>query len=149
MPVNSSELARMIFDALSDGYDDEENGEEAETALYNELSQLPGNSVIRSALQKLCERVKELEEDADSFIEREDKPMKKLFKVTYKETYIKEYVIEAESQEDAWQKANTLAEGGEIPVDYADDFDHWDIETGGEMTKENAIYYDRLKAREE
>lgn len=149
MPISSSDLSRMIVDVLSDGYDDEENREETEKVLYNELSQLYGDSAIRIALQKLCERVEELEEDADLFMKREDKPMKKLFKVTYKETYIKEYVIEAESQEDAWQKANRLAEDGEIPVDYADDFDHWDIETGGEMAVENAIYYDRLKAREE
>ena len=63
MPINSSELSRMILDALSDGYDDEENREDAETALYNELSQLPGNSVIRTVLQQLCERVDELEEE--------------------------------------------------------------------------------------
>lgn len=61
MPVNSSELARMIFDALSDGYDDEEQREEAEKVLYNELSQLYGDSAIKIALQKLCERVEELE----------------------------------------------------------------------------------------
>ena len=65
MPVSSSELARMIFDALSDGYDDEEYREEAEKVLYNELSQLYGDSAIRIALQKLCERVEELEEDAE------------------------------------------------------------------------------------
>lgn len=147
MPVSSSELARMIFDALSDGYDDEEQREEAEKVLYNELSQLYGDSAIRIALQKLCERVEELEEDTDSFIEREDKPMKKLFKVTYKETYIKEYVIEAESQEDAWQKANSLAEECEIPIDNADDFDHWDLDVGKEITKDEASYYDRLDTR--
>ena len=60
--LSSSELARMIIDALSDGYDDEENREEAETALYNELSQLPGNSFIRILLQRLCERIEDLEE---------------------------------------------------------------------------------------
>lgn len=147
MPVSSSELARMIFDALSDGYDDEEQREEAEKVLYNELSQLYGDSAIRIALQKLCERVEELEEDTDSFIEREDKPMKKLFKVTYKETYIKEYVIEAESREDAWQKANSLAEECEIPIDNADDFDHWDLDVGKEITKDEASYYDRLDTR--
>lgn len=65
MPISSSELSRMIFDALSDGYDDEENREETETALYNELSQLPGNSNIRITLQRLCERVEELEEDTE------------------------------------------------------------------------------------
>lgn len=63
IPVNSSELSRMIVDALSDGYDDEENREEVETALYNELSQLPGNSGIRIALQRLCERIEDLEEE--------------------------------------------------------------------------------------
>lgn len=61
--ISSSELTRMIVDTLSDGYDDEENREEAETALYNELSQLRGNSFIRIALQKLCERIEDLEED--------------------------------------------------------------------------------------
>ena len=63
MLVNSSELSRMIVDILSDGYDDEENREETETALYNELSQLPGNSFIRIALQRLCERIEDLEEE--------------------------------------------------------------------------------------
>lgn len=63
MPINSSELARMIVDDLSDGYDDEENREEAETTLYNELSQLPRNSFIRIVLQRLCERIEDLEED--------------------------------------------------------------------------------------
>lgn len=61
--LSSSELSRMVVDALSDGYDDEENREEAETALHNELSQLPGNSFIRIALQRLCERIEDLEED--------------------------------------------------------------------------------------
>lgn len=46
--MNSSELARRVVDCLSDGYDDEENREEAETALYNELSQLNGNSEVRN-----------------------------------------------------------------------------------------------------
>lgn len=59
--MNSSELTRMIVDALSDGYDDEENREEAEIDLYNELSQLRNDSFIRAALQRLCERVEELE----------------------------------------------------------------------------------------
>ena len=74
--------------------------------------------------------------------------MKKLFKVTYTETYTKSYVIEAESQEDAWQKANTLAEECEIPIDNADDFDHWDLEVGREMAEDEASYYDRLEPKE-
>lgn len=62
MLITSMELSRMIVNSLSDGYDDEENREEVETALYNELSQLSGNSVIRIALQKLCERIEDLED---------------------------------------------------------------------------------------
>ena len=60
--MNSSELTRRIIDCLSDGYDDEENREEAETELYNELSQLNGNSVIKAALLRLCETIEELTE---------------------------------------------------------------------------------------
>lgn len=60
--MNSSGLARKIIDCLSDGYDDEENREEAEIALYNELSQLNGNSTIKVALLKLCETIEELAE---------------------------------------------------------------------------------------
>lgn len=60
--MDSYELAQNIFDALSDGYDDEENREETEIALYNELSQLSGDSFIRVALQRLCERIEELED---------------------------------------------------------------------------------------
>lgn len=60
--MNSSELARKIIDCLSDGYDDEENSEEAEIQLYNELSQLNGNSVVKVALLRLCETIEELTE---------------------------------------------------------------------------------------
>lgn len=59
--MNSYELTKRICDCLSDGYDDEESREETETALYNELSQVSGDSFIRTALLRLCERVKELE----------------------------------------------------------------------------------------
>lgn len=70
--------------------------------------------------------------------------MSKLFKVRYTETYTKSYVIEAESQEEAEKKANALAEECEIPIDNADDFDHWDLEVGKEITEDEASYYDRL-----
>lgn len=70
--------------------------------------------------------------------------MSKLFKVIYTETYTKSYVIEAESQEEAEKKANALAEECEIPIDNADDFDHWDLEVGREITEDEASYYDRL-----
>lgn len=59
---NTSELSQKVFDVLSDGYDDEEVREQAETDLYNELSQIPDNSAIRIALYRLCERIEELEE---------------------------------------------------------------------------------------
>lgn len=74
--------------------------------------------------------------------------MAKLFKVTYTETYIKSYVIEAESQEEADKKANALAEECEIPIDNADDFDHWDLEVEKEITEDEASYYDRLEPEE-
>lgn len=61
--MNSADLSKRIFDCLSDGYDDEENREETETALYNELSQIPDDSFIKAALLRLCERVEELEEN--------------------------------------------------------------------------------------
>lgn len=59
--MNSAELAKRIFDCLSDGYDDEEFREESETALYNELSQIENDSFIKVAFSLLCVRVEELE----------------------------------------------------------------------------------------
>ena len=61
--MNSADLAKRIFDCLSDGYDDEEFREETEIALYNELSQISNDSFIKVALLRLCERVEELEEN--------------------------------------------------------------------------------------
>ena len=74
--------------------------------------------------------------------------MAKLYKVTYTETYTKIYVIEAENWEEAEKKANALAEKCGIPIDNADDFDHWDLEVGKEVTEDEASYYDRLKTTE-
>lgn len=74
--------------------------------------------------------------------------MAKLYKVTYTETYTKSYVIEAESQEEAENKVNKLAEECEIPIDNADDFDHWDFEVEKEITEDEASYYDRLEPEE-
>ena len=61
--MNSAELAKRICDCLSDGYDDEENREGTEIALYNELSQISNDSFIKAELLRLCERVEELEEN--------------------------------------------------------------------------------------
>ena len=59
--MNSAELAKRIFDCLSDGYDDEEYREETEMELYNELSQVSDDSNIKIAFVRLCERIEELE----------------------------------------------------------------------------------------
>lgn len=59
--MNSAELARRIFDCLSDGYDDEEMRDSFTDELLNELNQIEENSFILIALKKLCERVEELE----------------------------------------------------------------------------------------
>lgn len=59
--MNSVELAKRIFDCLSDGYDDEEYREETETKLWNELSQISNDSYIKAAFIRLCERIEELE----------------------------------------------------------------------------------------
>lgn len=59
--INSAELAKRIVDCISDGYDDEENREEAEMKLYNELSQIDNNSIIKNAFVALCEKIEDLE----------------------------------------------------------------------------------------
>ena len=61
MTMSSSDLTKMIIDSLSDGYDDEELREEAGREMYNEISQLPGSSVIRTVIRRLCERIEALE----------------------------------------------------------------------------------------
>ena len=59
--MNSLELAKRIIDCISDGYDDEENREESEIELYNELSQIDSDSIIKNVMVSLCERIEELE----------------------------------------------------------------------------------------
>lgn len=58
--MNSSKLAKKIVDCLSDGYDDEENREEAERALCNDLSQLKEDSIVKAAILRMCETIEEL-----------------------------------------------------------------------------------------
>lgn len=60
--MNNAELAKRIFDCLSDGYDDEEQREETEADLYNELSQISDDSCVKAAIARLCERIEDLEE---------------------------------------------------------------------------------------
>lgn len=59
--MSSAELAKRIFDCISDGYDDEEKREEVEVELYNELSQIDNNSIIKNAFVALCEKIEDLE----------------------------------------------------------------------------------------
>ena len=59
--MNSNMLSERIFDCLSDGYDDEEFREVEISKLYNEISQLDGNSTLRVVLSALCDRIEELE----------------------------------------------------------------------------------------
>jgi hypothetical protein len=58
--MNNSKLAKKIVDCLSDGYDDEENREEAERALCNDLSQLKEDSIVKTAILRMCETIEEL-----------------------------------------------------------------------------------------
>lgn len=59
--MNNEKLAKRIFDCLSDGYDDEENREEAEILLCDSLSQLDKNDPIKAALIRLCETIEEFQ----------------------------------------------------------------------------------------
>lgn len=58
--MNNSKLAKKIVDCLSDGYDDEENRKEAERALCNDLSQLKEDSIVKTAILRMCETIEEL-----------------------------------------------------------------------------------------
>lgn len=59
--MDNGKLAERIIDCISDGYDDEENKEEAENLLCNSLSQLDKDDPIKAALIRLCEAIEELE----------------------------------------------------------------------------------------
>lgn len=56
-----AELAKRIVDSCSDGYDDEELREYTEEDLEAALFDIPENSILRSALKCLCDRIEELE----------------------------------------------------------------------------------------
>ena len=59
--INSLILANRIFNCLSDGYNDYGNMEETVTVLYNELSQIPGDSFVKAEFIRMCEKIEELE----------------------------------------------------------------------------------------
>lgn len=54
------ELASRICDCISDGYDDEELKKDAKNDLYGELEQ--STDFIKKVLERLCERIEDLEE---------------------------------------------------------------------------------------
>lgn len=60
--MDSLTLANRIFNCLSDGYNDDEHMEETVTALYNELSQIAGDSFVKAAFVRMCEKIEELED---------------------------------------------------------------------------------------
>ena len=53
-------LTSRICDCISDGYDDEELKKDAENDLYGELEQ--STDFIKKVLERLCERIEDLEE---------------------------------------------------------------------------------------
>lgn len=55
-------LSEKIFEALSDGYDDEENRAETIETLQGEIDRLAKDSILLAAINSLCERITELEE---------------------------------------------------------------------------------------
>lgn len=59
--MGSLTLANRIFNCLSNRHNDDEYMKETVTALYNELSQIPGDSFVKAALIRMCERIEELE----------------------------------------------------------------------------------------
>ena len=59
--MSARELAEKIVDCLSDGYDDEENGDEIENLLYDSLSQISNDNPIKIVLVRLCETIEELQ----------------------------------------------------------------------------------------
>lgn len=64
--MDNYELANLIFDTLSDGYDDEELKDETVQALVNEIEESEDNGIslltVKSALLRLCKRIEELED---------------------------------------------------------------------------------------
>lgn len=59
--MNNNELATKIVDCISDGYDDEEYRDTTETGIIDELSNLSEDSMLKVILERLCERIEELE----------------------------------------------------------------------------------------
>lgn len=59
--MKNRDIAEMIFTALSDGYDNEEERPETVTELSAELDKLEEGATLKAALIALCERVENLQ----------------------------------------------------------------------------------------
>lgn len=59
--MKNRDIAELIFDSLSDGYDNEEERQETEAEIAAELEQLEEVATLKAALIALCERVGELQ----------------------------------------------------------------------------------------
>jgi hypothetical protein len=59
--MKNRDIAEMIFTALSDGYDNEEERPETVAELAAELDKLEEGATLKAALIALCERVEDLQ----------------------------------------------------------------------------------------
>lgn len=59
--MKNRDIAELIFNSLSDGYDNEEERQETVAELAAELEQLEEGATLKAALIALCERVEELQ----------------------------------------------------------------------------------------
>ena len=59
--MKNRDIAELIFDSLSGGYDNEEERPETVAELAAELEQLEEGVTLKAALIALCERVEELQ----------------------------------------------------------------------------------------
>ncbi len=59
--MKNRDIAEMIFTALSDGYDNEEERPETVAELAAELEQLEEGATLKATLIALCETVEDLQ----------------------------------------------------------------------------------------
>lgn len=59
--MKNIDIAQLIFDTLSDGYDNEEERPETVAELAAELDKLEEGATLKAALIALCETVEDLQ----------------------------------------------------------------------------------------
>ena len=64
------------------------------------------------------------------------------FKVNYTETYIKTFIVEANTPEEAEEKMEYAAEN--LPINIDDCFDHWEVGIATIATEREMDLYDPL-----